>query len=907
MHILRFLIVLLLSLTSLGGYSQDEPPNILLVVVDDMADWVGCMGGYNGEVKTPNIDRLAKRGILFTNAHCASPICGPSRAAILTGLRPERSGVYHNVGRYNDYTDAVGFPLYFRQNGYVSLGAGKVNHGYGREIFDNWDDYGPDTRHIGGPVNEKEMNIEGMDPTKYIERFDVRLPQNPGALVDRPSNQYSTWDYCAFDLPDSEMPDGQIALWGVDQLKRKHDKPFLIACGFYRPHQPFYVPKKYFDMYELEDIEIPKVLEGDLLDIPAPGIELALGAWSSGKHETCLSYDQWKPMIRGYLAAISFADAQVGKLLDALDSGENSKNTWIVFLSDHGWHLGEKEHWGKHTPWRNSTRVPLIIVPPKGKSIGDFRPGTDCDIPVNLLDIYPTLVDIADLPEKDGLSGKSLLPLLANKDAQWDEATVTTIAHGNHAIHSKQWSYIHYYDGSEELYNIIEDPEEWKNLANSLDYKGIKENLKKFIPKDRYSRFVRYGHWKACVLNSGEIELYNVHGGVGISEQSNEASVNKDIVEFIADYLKKNRITDAYVNIPDQIEIELGLSQRIFTSGKEGIAEFRIPSMITTKKGTILTVCDGRVDRPGDVPNNIDLLSRRLEKGNKEWTPLKRIVNFAGDHGACDPSLVQDRSTERIFLFYGFCPGKNNMVFGPNRDRRHLMLQYVFSDDDGQNWSTPVHVDYEIREHDWQSVWSAPGRGLQLKSGRLVIPCTVNKTNHEMVSYLVYSDDHGENWRAQEVAANINEPTIVELENGELMINARNQMKSGGYRAITTLKNGENNWNIPIADEHLPDPNCQASLIQHVFKIHNQKTELLILSNNATSNGRRNLTLKISDDQGRTWKYEKLVHEGPSAYSCLTITPKGNIGLLYENGKNSPYEGINYIEIKLKSNEHPRT
>ena len=546
--VILMVVVLVCALLSVS-YAQIPPPDILLIYVDDMADWVGCMDGYSGKVQTPNIDRLAQRGILFTNAHCTSPICGPSRAAIMTGLRPEESGVYHNIGRYNDYTDAIGYPLYFRKNGYTSLGAGKVNHGYGREIYENWDDYGPDTRHIGGPVNEEEMNIEGMDPTKYIKRFDVTLPQNPGALIDRPFNQYSTWDYCAFDIPDSEMPDGRIALWGVEQLKKKHDKPFLIACGFYRPHQPFYVPKKYFDMYDLDDIEIPETIAGDMFDIPVPGIELAHGAWSSGKHETAIKYHQWKPLVRGYLAAISFADAQVGKLLDALDYGVNANNTWIIFLSDHGWHLGEKEHWGKHTPWRNSTRVPFIIVPPKGKTIGDFTPGTKCDKPVNLLDVYPTLVDIADLPAKANLSGKSLLPLIANIDSDWEEATVTTIAHGNHAIHTEKWSYIHYYDGSEELYDITEDPEEWENLANLQENRGIMDKLKEYIPKDRYKQFARYGHWKACILNSGELELYDVHNGAGISEQTNVAASNKKIVEYITDYLRVNSITDTYVNI----------------------------------------------------------------------------------------------------------------------------------------------------------------------------------------------------------------------------------------------------------------------------------------------------------------------------------------------------------------------
>jgi len=550
----KFTLLIIFCFVFTVTSAQKESPNILFIGVDDMADWVGCMDGYSGEVHTPNIDRLANRGVLFTNAHCTSPICGPSRAAIMTGLRPEQNGVYHNIGHYNDYTDAVGFPLYFRQNGYYSLGAGKINHSFGCVIPENWDDYGPDVGHIGGPVNAEEMSTEGMDPTKYIKRFDVTIPQNPGALIDRPDNKYSTWDYCAFDIPDSEMPDGKIALWGIEQLQKKHDKPFLIACGFYRPHQPFYLPKKYFDMYDLDGIILPETIAGDLFDVPYVGVQFAHAAWTSGKHETCIKYNQWKPLVRGYLAAISFADAQIGKLVDALDYGVNTENTWIVLFSDHGWHLGEKEHWGKHTPWRNSTRVPFIIVPPKGKSIGDFKPGTKCNQPVNLVDIYPTLVEIARLPKKEDLAGKSLLPLIKNPNSKWDEATVTTIAHGNHVIHTTNWSYIHYFDGTEELYDIKNDPEEWVNLAGKTKYRPFMDKLKKYIPEDRYIRFVRYGKWKFCMLKTGEVELYNIAEGSGISEQDNVANLNPDVVSFIQEYLKNNTVSDIFFNIEKELD-----------------------------------------------------------------------------------------------------------------------------------------------------------------------------------------------------------------------------------------------------------------------------------------------------------------------------------------------------------------
>lgn len=355
-------------------------------------------------------------------------------------------------------------------------------------------------------------------------------------------------------------------------------------------------------------------------------------------------------------------------------------------------------------------------------------------------------------------------------------------------------------------------------------------------------------------------------------------------------------------NVAAQFTIKVSQPITLFEKGDDGIAEFRIPSMITTKKGTVIAVCDARVDRSGDVPNNIDLVMRKLEKGSEKWTQLKRIVNFAGKHGAADPSLIQDRKTGRIFLFYGFCPGRNNVNEGANRERRHLMLQYVYSDDEGENWSTPVHVDYAIREDGWQSIWSSPGRGIQLINGRLIIPCTVNKTTKVMSTILVYSDDHGETWKTIEVAENINEPTLAEFANGDLMINARNQLEDRKCRAITTSKDGGETWSQPFVDRNLPDPNCQGSFIRNVFKVGKEKKDFLILSNNATNDGRKSMTIKLSDDNGKTWNYEKLIHEGPSAYSCLTIMPNGNIGLLYESGEKSPYERVTFVEIEIVNN-----
>jgi arylsulfatase A-like enzyme len=306
-------------------------------------------------------------------------------------------------------------------------------------------------------------------------------------LLDLPEDAWAPWG--AIDVKDEEMLDVKVANWAISELEKSHDKPFFLACGFTKPHLPWYVPQKYFDMHPLDEIILPKKKDDDREDLPEFGKKLAREVHTistgqnhikSGKedHELVLKYDQWHKGVQAYLATISFVDAYVGKLLDALENSEYADNTIVVLWGDHGWHLGEKQHWRKHALWENTTRTPLIISAPKS-----IEKNRLCESPVSFIDIYPTLIELCGLPEREELDGKSFVPLLHNPDAKWDKPVLTTYGKGNHAIRTERWRYIHYFDGTDELYDHQKDPEEWKNIADVPKYRSVIEELKNSLPK----------------------------------------------------------------------------------------------------------------------------------------------------------------------------------------------------------------------------------------------------------------------------------------------------------------------------------------------------------------------------------------------------------------------------------------
>jgi arylsulfatase A-like enzyme len=450
--------------------AQESRPNILFISLDDLNDWIGCMGGHPQTI-TPNLDRLAASGTLFTNAHCSGTACNPSRAAIMSGLAPNRSGLYDNRQKMREIMpDADLIPQHFRNHGYRATGSGKILHYF----IDarSWDEYFP----------EKESE-NPFPRTLYPEKRPVSLP------VGGPW-QYGETDWAALDATDEEFGgDWLVSKWVGEQLAIKHEQPFFLACGIYRPHEPWFVPKEYFEPFPLEDIQLPLgYKEDDLDDLPPAGKKKGPNRYFAHIRK----HDQWKNGIQGYLASIHFADAMLGRVLDALDEGPNRDNTIVVLWSDHGWHLGEKQHWQKFTGWRAVTRVPLMIrVPEKaapGLPRGTFA-GSICDRPVSLLSLFPTLTELAGVAAKDDNDGPSLVPLLQNPQADWKHQAITFLSEpGGYALSANDWRYIHYPNGDEELYDIKNDPYEWTNLASLSEHSTKLTELrdlgpKKFAPK----------------------------------------------------------------------------------------------------------------------------------------------------------------------------------------------------------------------------------------------------------------------------------------------------------------------------------------------------------------------------------------------------------------------------------------
>ncbi len=445
-------------------------PNVVMIAMDDLNAWPKPFGAH-AQVIAPNLERLAARGVTFTRAYAASPVCNASRTALLTGLRPGVTGIYKNTDDWRVRSPQVAtLPAFFRDAGYRVAGAGKLFHGSFIRAED-WDAYGP--KH-------------GDDPAPAAK--DARDTKPRGSNEDDPTlRPIGGLKFGPLDLADAEMNDHKIVSWTIDQLAQPRDRPLFLACGIYKPHMPWNVPRKYFDLYPLDQIQLPPSRPDDLDDVPAIAAAWARTYGESGvkmeqsDHEMILVEGKWREAVQAYLASITFADAQLGRLVDAIDRSPERDNTIVVLWGDHGWHLGEKLHWRKFTLWEEGTRTPFIWVAP-----GITPAGALCNRPVDLMSVYPTLAALCGLPPPPHVRDPSIQPLLANPRADWLVPAVSTFLHNNHAVRDDRWRYIRYRDGTEELYDEANDPHEWTNLAARPELAGVKLGLARWLPVENH-------------------------------------------------------------------------------------------------------------------------------------------------------------------------------------------------------------------------------------------------------------------------------------------------------------------------------------------------------------------------------------------------------------------------------------
>jgi len=447
------------AVTALGkvgaaGKPAAAKPNVLMLCADDLNDWIGCLGGHP-QVKTPNLDRLAARGTLFANNHCQAPLCTPSRNSLLTGLRPSTTGSYglkpgiRQIARTKDH---VTLPQTFTRDGYHSVTCGKVYH----------------EGTIPPAAQAAEFKVWAPIP-------NVQQPPQPIAHLPEPRNPLMDWGQVS--LRDEDQGDYRIATQAIDAIgAAPSDKPFFIACGFRHPHVPCLASQKWFDLYPEADLVMPPVKADERKGTPRFSWYLH---WKlpEPRLKMLQETNEWRPLVRAYLASISFVDAQVGRVLDALDASGRADDTVIVFWSDHGYHLGEKEISGKNTLWERATHVPLMFVGP-----GIAR-GATCTRPVESLDIFPTLLELAGFPERPDLEGHSLAALCRDATAPRPWPAITTHNQNNHSVRTEQWRYIRYADGSDELYDMIADPHEWTNLAGRTEHSSVKQELAGWLPR----------------------------------------------------------------------------------------------------------------------------------------------------------------------------------------------------------------------------------------------------------------------------------------------------------------------------------------------------------------------------------------------------------------------------------------
>lgn len=463
MRLLRFVICLTLAAFAVEAQAAERKLNVLFIAVDDMNNDLGCYG--QPLVKSPNIDRLAKMGVKFDRAYCQFPLCSPSRSSLLTGLRPSTTRVFNLQYHFRTgLPDVVTLPQMFKNNGYYSARVGKIYH-YGNpgDIGTSGLDDPPSWNHFVNPAGRDKTVLE-TDIINYTPKRGL------GSAMSFLSDKKGK---------DEEHTDGKVALETIKLIEQHKDEPFFIAAGFYKPHTPYVAPTKYFDLYPMSRIQLPKEPADHLKSVPKPALA-STSPWPLFGVTT----EQARECKQAYYAAISFVDAQIGKLLDTMDRLKLWDNTVVIFWSDHGYHLGEHGLWMKQSLFEESARVPLAIVAPGAK--GNGKP---CARTVEFVDLYPTLAELAGLTPPKNLEGASLKPLLDDPSKAWNRPAYTQVQRGmfpGYSVRTERWRYIEWDDGQQgaQLYDHDADPHEFNNLVNDRKQAAVLAEMKALVKKN---------------------------------------------------------------------------------------------------------------------------------------------------------------------------------------------------------------------------------------------------------------------------------------------------------------------------------------------------------------------------------------------------------------------------------------
>jgi len=826
-RVLLGLAVALGCLVAEARGAEPSRPNVLLILVDDLRPALGCYG--DPLARTPNIDRLAAGGRAFLAAYCQQAVCGPSRASLLSGLRPDSTRVWHNRHVLRERVpDVVTLPGLFKEAGYHTEGLGKV---------------------FSGDADEDDPPSWSVPATLRGPGWRTYAARGKGQGKGPPTE--------AADADDEAYADGRLASAAIDALGRLRDRPFFLAVGFFRPHLPFAAPRRYWELHD------PRAFAADPRPRTTGAPEAAwpdhreLAGYAGMPRDERPAPEEVRRLRHGYHACVSFVDAQVGRLLDALEALELSERTIVVLVGDHGYSLGEADHWCKATNFERDTRVPLVIRAP-----GMPRPGEPATGLVELVDVFPTVAALAGLTPPADLDGRSLGASLENPAAP----------------------------GRDVAWSQFSRP--WKPADPHLTGYSLRDAT------HRYTRWI-----EPAVGRTVAEELYDLGRLPGAGDGAATLVETENVVGRPEAAAARARLSAALDARLAAASPPPGGPQVLFRQGEGGFHTYRIPGAAVTARGTALAWCEARKFTAADR-GEIEIHLRRSTDGGRTWEPARQVAHL-GPRLPRNPHLPPrkvgkdmggpDEQTVNNAVVIATRAGPVHLLYCVE----YMRCFHVRSDDDGLTWTAPREITAALDAFrprvDWQAVAFGPGHGIELAGGRLVAPVWMadyrpGSADRGLLGDgcgTVWSDDGGATWHTGGIAVpGGGESWVVERADGSVLLAARSG-DPRNRRLAATSPTGTGDWSAPFVLDDLPEWGCMAGATRHPGTPRHPGPWLLHSAPDTDArvhSARRDLTLWASTDDGRTWARRVLLRGGPSAYSDLAVLPDGRVLCVFESG-----------------------